>query len=217
MDVYVLPVGPLQTNCYFLASTTGNAAVIDPGDEFEKIYHSLTQYNLTPTMVLLTHGHFDHIGAVGALREKFGLPVYIHQADEVLLGDTRRNRARYFKVNQANYQFTPDYHYTEGQTIALDELNIEVLHTPGHTRGGVCLRCESMLFVGDTLFPNDCGRWDLEGGNREELLASLQKLRALPGDFQVLPGHGPATTLEQERHQNPYMQPGSTTPSSWSR
>ncbi len=205
MELYVQPVGGLQTNCYIVASKENRAAIIDPGDDFAALVKSLETYGLAPAMILLTHGHFDHIGAVNQLREKYRIPVYASREELPLLTDIQRNRARYHRVDKAQYNVQPDHFYADGDSIALDELTFEVIATPGHTPGGVCLACENLLFTGDTLFPNDVGRCDMFGGDFPAMKRSMEKLKALKKDYMVLPGHGPHTTLDQEKAQNPYM------------
>lgn len=205
MELYVQPVGGLQTNCYIVASHAKRAAIIDPGDDFAAIVKSLEGYGLTPAMIMLTHGHFDHIGAVNRLREKYQIPAYATREELPLLTDIQRNRARYHRVDKTQYHVEPDRYYSDGDTITMDELTFQIIATPGHTPGGVCIACENLLFTGDTLFPNDCGRCDLPGGDFEVMKRSLQKLKALERDYMVLPGHGPHTTLNQEKAHNPYM------------
>ena len=205
MELYVLPVGGLEENCYILTSEKKNAALIDPGDDYEEIVRSLEEYAITPTMIILTHGHFDHIGAVNRLREKYGLVVYGHKDDLELMVDIQKNRARYFKIDKSHYNVEPDKFVEDGDTITLDELTLKIIHTPGHTQGSICVTCGNIMFSGDTLFPSECGRCDMYGGDYDKMLASLQKLRNLEGDYNVLPGHGPATTLQTEREHNQYM------------
>lgn len=205
MELYIQPVGALQTNCYFLASEAKNAAVFDPGDDFEEIVSALEDLELTPVMIILTHGHFDHVGAVNRLRAEYDIPVYAHKEEVELLTDLKLNRAIYHKLEGDNYLVQPDHLLEEGDTISLDELTMKVLHTPGHTKGGMCVICGNLLFTGDTLFKGECGRCDLAGGDYPTMLASLKKLAALEGDYNVLPGHGPNSTLQWERENNQYM------------
>lgn len=205
MEVYVLPVGGLQENCYIVESSAKNAVLIDPGDEYEKIVRSVEGYSLTPKMIILTHGHFDHIGAVARLRERYGVKVYIHENDAELLEDVQKNRARYHKLDKSQYVLEADEYVQDGDELTLDELTFKVIHTPGHTQGSICVICGSVMFTGDTLFPGECGRCDMYGGDYNMMLASLQKLKNLEGNYTVLPGHGPSTTLQEERERNEYM------------
>ncbi|MEG1858036.1 MAG: MBL fold metallo-hydrolase, partial [Pseudoflavonifractor sp.] len=148
---------------------------------------------LIPRLILLTHGHFDHTGGVIALRQALNIPVYLHPADRAMLGG---------RVMPAIGE-TADY--CDGDTLTMGALTIHVLHTPGHTPGGVTLRVEDALFTGDTLFCGSMGRTDLEGGSHEEIMASLRRLAALPGDYRVLPGHESTSTLDDERKSNYYL------------
>jgi len=198
MKVNVMQVGPIGTNCYILKDeTTGKAAVIDPGDEAERILAALKEDGAEVTHILLTHGHYDHTTAVPELEK--ALPqaaIYIHHAD----------------ANGAGSQLfplagqIPDLKfYDEGNALTLGELTIQVLHTPGHSKGSVTLKVGDVLFCGDTLFAGSCGRTDLAGGSYEEIMASLKKLGQLPGDYHVCPGHDVTSTLERERRSNPFL------------
>ncbi len=203
------------TNCYLLADEdSGQGAVIDPGDGDDAtlvtIGRLLEEKGLTLRYVLLTHGHYDHVGGVGALCRAFGGPhglaLYIHRADldapdpRLFPLPTILEREGIGGIN----------FYDEGDHIALGApcgkgLDVEVLHTPGHTKGSVCLRCRDVLFTGDTLFAGSCGRTDFPGGDHGEMMASLRRLAGLEGDFRVLPGHEGETTLGRERAGNYYM------------
>lgn len=205
MEVYVLPVGGLEENCYIVQSSAKNAVLIDPGDDYEQIVRSLEGYSLTPKMIILTHGHFDHIGAVAKLRERYGIKVYIHENDAELLADIQKNRARYFKLDKSQYVIEADEYVKDGDELSLDELTFKIIHTPGHTQGSICIICGGVMFTGDTLFPGECGRCDMYGGDFTMMLESLQKLKNLEGNYTVLPGHGPSTTLQAERENNQYM------------
>lgn len=203
------------TNCYLLADEgSAQAALIDPGDgdaaTLSAIGGLLTGRGLTLRYVLFTHGHYDHVGGVGALCRAFGgehgLALYIHRAD--LDADDERlfplsAILRREEIGGVNF-------YGEGDHITLgdpggDGLDIEVLHTPGHTKGSVCLRCRDVLFSGDTLFAGSCGRTDFPGGDFGEMTASLRRLAGLEGDLRILPGHERETTLDRERAGNYYM------------
>lgn len=199
MKIKCLAVPPYGTNCYVLEDG-GQAAVIDPGGAAAKLLEAVK--DLEVRCILLTHGHYDHTGAVAELAE--ALPeavIYIHRNDypdapsrlfplsgQVLAGECR----------------APVF-YDEGDTLTLGERTITVLHTPGHSEGSVTLRCGDVLFCGDTLFAGSCGRTDFEGGSVEKILASLKRLGELEGDLQVLPGHMDFSTLDQERQSNPYL------------
>lgn len=195
MTIQQLTVGSIGTNCYLLLDDeTGAAAVVDPGGSADDIASAVSRAGAKVEMILLTHGHFDHTGAVEKLRALWpGVPVYLHAADRAMLGDPI----------MPPLKETADY--GEGDVLSLGSLKIQVLHTPGHTPGGVCLLVGDTLFSGDTLFAGSMGRTDFEGGDEAALFASLKRLGELPGDLQVLPGHMGASTLERERRTNPYL------------
>ena len=198
MKVKLLRVGPIGTNCYILEDDQTNlAAVIDPGDEPELIQEALEKEGVEVRYLLLTHGHYDHTTAVPALHRVYPqADIYIHQADANGAGSTLFPLAG--EVDDLKL-------YDEGDVIRLGDHEIQVLHTPGHSPGSVTLKVEDVLFTGDTLFQGSCGRTDLPTGNWGEIIASLKRLRNLPGDYNVYPGHGPSTTMEIERRMNPYM------------
>lgn len=198
MEVKVLQVGPIGTNCYILEDEKARAAaIIDPGDEAGRILQVIEDDGVDVKYILLTHGHYDHTTAVPQLHK--ALPqaeIYIHRAD----------------ANGAGSQLfplagqIPDLKfYDEGDTLALGDMTIQVLHTPGHSKGSVTLKVGDVLFCGDTLFAGSCGRTDLAGGSYAEIMTSLKKLGQLPGDYHVCPGHDVTSTLERERRSNPFL------------
>ena len=197
MDIKRIYIPSVYTNCYLLADeATGAAAVIDPGDDVTDTVARLCADNgRTLRGVFLTHGHYDHVGGVTALRRTFPeVPVYLHPADT---GGTSQLLPTAGLGNVTLWR--------DGDVIKLGELQVEVLHTPGHTPGSVCLRCRDVLFSGDTLFAGSCGRTDFPGGSMDEMMASLARLGGLEGDLRVLPGHEGETTLSRERQYNPYL------------
>lgn len=202
IEIKTLSVGYLQTNCYIV--TDGKfAVVVDPGGGYEKIKAYLADRGLRCDAVLLTHGHFDHIMALSALK-KDGAKVYIHENDEKMLRNEWNLAAEMglpsLEVVQA------DVSLCGGEKLVFGEMNFEVIHTPGHTQGGVCYDCNGeYLFSGDTLFAGTYGRTDLYGGSSEALRSSVEKLFAIDGDRTVYPGHYSATTLERERAYNPAL------------
>lgn len=193
-------VAPLMTNCYLIGDeTAGVCAVVDPGGSPEKVLDMIRRSGLAPEMILLTHGHYDHVRAIPALLEVYpDLPVYIHEKELCPAEDLKE---RYFMPHKGKNQRT----YDEGDTLTLGSLTIQVLHTPGHSAGSVTLLVEDVMLCGDTLFAGSCGRWDLPGGDGEAIKASLARLYRLEGDYKVCPGHGGASTLERERRTNGYM------------
>ena len=195
MKLETMVLGPLETNCYLLwDEQTMEAAVIDPGASGQKIADRLAQNGLMLRMILLTHAHFDHTGALRALHEKFpDVPIYVNAQDT----DETLN------MSQGNLVYTDTF--LDGDEISMPPLTFRVLATPGHTRGSSCLICGDTIFSGDTLFEGCCGRTDLPGGDGAQMLASLKRLAELPGDYHVLPGHGEDTTLDRERRTNYYM------------
>lgn len=198
MKVKMMQVGPIGTNCYILEDEQDKkAAVIDPGDEAERILSVLNEMDSRVEYILLTHGHYDHTTGVPALHE--ALPeakIYIHPADANGTG------SRIFPLAG---QVKDLLFYDEGDTLPLGSLTVEVLHTPGHSKGSVTLKVRDVLFTGDTLFAGDCGRTDLPGGSYEEILSSLGRLGRLEGNFHVCPGHAQTSTMDQERQINPYL------------
>ena len=198
MKVSVMQVGPIGTNCYFLQDEeSGLMAIIDPGDDWERILHQVKKAEGEVKYILLTHGHYDHTTAVPDLVKALpGVQVYIHQADANGAGSQLFPLAA--QVKDLN-------NYDEGDTLSLGSLTIEVLHTPGHSPGSVTLKVEDVLFTGDTLFAGSCGRTDLRGGSYEQIMQSLKRLGELKGDFHVCPGHEATSTLERERRSNPFL------------
>lgn len=195
----ILRVGAIETNCYILCEHSGGA-VIDPGDSFAAIERELGERSIAPEYILLTHGHFDHIGAAAQLREKYGCKIVIGRGDEEMLRDGAKSHGR-----GERYLFAPDLTVREGDTITTGALSFSVMETPGHTKGGVCYLCGDLLFCGDTLFFEECGRTDLYGGSYPEMLKSLKRLAALPGKTLVYPGHGETSDIAHELERNPYI------------
>ena len=206
MKVLSLMVGPIMTNCYILCDEVAKVcAVIDPGDEPERIEALMATTGCTPVMILLTHGHFDHCTGVAGLLEKWpDLPVYIHEAD---VTDGVGGELTFRRLDEKNQRY-----WHEGDTLTVGGLTLRVMETPGHSRGSVCLLVEGqgVIFSGDTLFRGNCGRCDFPGGDYRAMLRSLARLGRLEGQYQVYPGHEAATDMEYERKYNPYMKQGMT-------
>ena len=194
LKVHALALGAYQTNCYIIHDEASKrCCIIDPGYDADFILEKLDALGLTPDAILLTHGHFDHVGAVKELAAETQCDVYIHPEDLSMPPMMTAGPLYYTKT------------YAEGSQLKLAGLEITVLHTPGHTPGSVCLLAETAIFSGDTLFQGSCGRTDLPGGDWATIVKSLKRLAALEGNFWVFPGHGPSTTLRDEKKYNPYM------------
>lgn len=202
MKVYALAVGPLQANAYLLVGENGRGAIIDPGDEPQQILAEVRRLGLRPEAILLTHAHFDHLGAVAPLVEALDLPVYLHPADLPLYQSAAQSAARWgLSVPQPPEPVEP---LTEGQTLDFG-LGLHVLYLPGHAPGHVGFYRPGHLLSGDVLFRGGIGRYDLPGSEPEALFASLRRVAKLPPETVVYPGHGPTTTIAAERATNPYL------------
>lgn len=196
MLIKTIPVGQLETNCYIVTNeNTLACVVIDPGDESNTILEYIEGNHLSCKAIMLTHGHFDHTGAVDAVREETGAIVYMNTRDDV----------RTMKSMPFGYALPQNgINYDDGDHIEEAGLRFDIIATPGHTPGGVTIRCEDVLFTGDTLFRGSCGRVDLPGSDAEAEMLSLKKLCALEGDYEVYPGHMDSSTLQRERMFNYY-------------
>ena len=194
LKVHAMALGDYQTNCYIIhEETSKKCCILDPGYDADFILDKLDSLGLTLEAILLTHGHFDHVGAVKELAAETQCDVYIHPEDLSMPPMMTAGPLYYTKT------------YAEGTQLQLAGLDLSVLHTPGHTPGSVCLVCENTIFAGDTLFRGSCGRTDLPGGDWATIVKSLKRLAALEGNFWVYSGHGPTTTLRDEKKYNPYM------------
>ncbi len=206
MEILVIPVGYLQENCYIAYDEDKVAVVIDPGDEGQKLVEAIRNRGLDVRYILLTHGHFDHTGAVMEIKNEFGAKLCVSGEDAEMLTDPQLSLA--MRQRWKPEDISIDLLLSDGDVIEAGKMRFEVIATPGHSKGSVTYRCENVLFTGDTLFQGDCGRTDLYGGSYEQIKASLRRLADLEGDYQVLPGHGPDSTLEEERLHNMYMGAG---------
>ena len=194
IHIETLPLGAYQTNCYIAwDEESDDCIVIDPGYEPQRVLTQAQALGKHIAAILLTHGHFDHVGGVREIAEKTGCPVYLHENE--------LSQPEEMTAGPLYYTHT----YGEGDVLQLAGLTIRVLHTPGHTEGSVCLMVEDTLFSGDTLFMDSIGRTDFPGGSFSQMQKSLRRLAAMDGDCRVLPGHGPETTLDTERKYNPYL------------
>ena len=197
MLIKTLPVGHLETNCYVVTDEqTLECAVIDPGAESNTILGYLEDNHLKCVAVMLTHAHFDHIGALDAVLSETGATLYVNKKE---VGSAVTGIGRGFKPPEGTV------FYGEGDTVKVGSVEFHVMETPGHTPGGVTLVCGDSLFTGDTLFRLSCGRTDFPGGDMNEELRSLKRIADLPGDYDVYPGHAEGSRLSVERAHNPYM------------
>jgi hydroxyacylglutathione hydrolase len=204
----ILPVGPLQCNCSVIGDeTTHEAMVIDPGDEIDEIVVILEKHKLQVKQIVITHAHIDHVGGAMKLRARTGAPILLNQNDDALL-QMLDVQASWLGMKPPG-KVEIDDSLVHDQTLRTGELFANVLHTPGHTEGSVCLYfpAENLLIAGDTLFARSIGRTDLPGGSMEKILDSLHtRVLALPDETIVIPGHGPGTTIGEEREENPFLQ-----------
>lgn len=207
MILETLVVGPLGVNCYILGDETSREAiVIDPGGNARDILSALERHRLRVGAIVNTHAHFDHVLALDEVRSATGAPFMLHGDDVRLLSTAKASAAMFgMKISQP---VPPDRRLCEGDQVQVTGIILKVLHTPGHSPGGICLLRDKELFAGDTLFQNSIGRTDLPGGDYGTLMGSIRdKLFPLPDDTVVYPGHGPATTLRDEKAWNPFLQP----------
>ena len=194
--------GRLDNNCYLITDEkSGKAALIDCTDDSEKMCDFIGDADLK--YILLTHGHFDHIGCVKGIKESTGAEVVISKEDAPMLGSGKLSLAAF--CGEHHISSSADIEVTDGDTITLGDSEITVISTPGHTKGGVCYVCDDKLFTGDTLFYCSCGRTDFPGGSGSEIIDSLKRLADLDGNYAVYPGHDKQSSLDFERKNNPYM------------
>ena len=207
MMLKTLVVGPFQVNCYlYFDEASSDTVIIDPGAEDDRIIEQVTEANLKPRAILLTHGHGDHIAAVAAIKDHFQIPLYIGRGEEELLANPSANVSALF----ANPIVAPpaDHLLDDEQMVSAGNISLKVLSTPGHSPGGVCYLDETLgfLFCGDTLFYGSVGRTDFPGCSHERLIASINdKIMKLPDNIVCYPGHGPETTVGSERTNNPFL------------
>ncbi|MGM0844262.1 MAG: MBL fold metallo-hydrolase [Bacillota bacterium] len=203
-----IPLGPLQTNCYCLWNEKKECIIFDPGEEAGKLINWLKANQLKPLAILLTHAHFDHIGAVDQVREKFEIPLYLHKKEAKWLLDPALNGSQLFAMSELVRLKPADYILTDEETLSIGDFTFALFQTPGHSPGSISYYYEEehAVFAGDTLFKGSIGRTDLPGGNSEELLKSIHDhLMTLPEDTIVLSGHGPETTIADEMDSNPFL------------
>jgi glyoxylase-like metal-dependent hydrolase (beta-lactamase superfamily II) len=205
MKYELVVVGGLDTNCYLAYCEESRAcAVIDPGAEPEKIFAAVAGLELKPALILNTHGHADHIGANRDMKDKYAIPLWIHAADAGMIKDA--DHIQVCLVLGGKDSPPPDRLLADGDEVPIGRSSLRVIHTPGHTPGSVGFLGDGILFSGDTLFCGGVGRTDLPGGSWKDLERSIrEKILVLPGETLVLPGHGPWTTVEEEKLSNPFF------------
>lgn len=196
--------GNLQVNCYIVYDVNlKKAIIIDPGEQVQKVINKIETLNLQPELLINTHGHFDHIFSDDIIREKYNIPLAIFKDDVEMLSDSNSNLSQYMDnpitIKQADIIFDKE------EVKETSFCKYKVIHTPGHSKGSICILIDDILFSGDTVFKYSIGRTDLPGGNYNELMQSLEKIKKLPKNIIIYPGHGPVTTLKEELENNPYF------------
>ena len=206
MKIIAMEVGLIGTNCYLVINEEQKTGVvIDPGGDADQILGKINQKGITIEAIFLTHGHSDHIMAVDEVREATGAKVYISEADADMLTKASSNLSVYMGAGKEFKE--ADEFLVDGEIITAAGLKFQVVATPGHTKGGICLLCGDTVFCGDTIFSESIGRTDLPGGSYSQILHSIKtKIMVLPDEMKLLPGHGPATTIGWERRRNPFLQ-----------
>ncbi len=205
MIIKKLEVGPIMANCFIVGcETTKEAAVIDPGDDADRILMALSKSELRVKYLINTHGHFDHVGANRRMKDVTGAELAIHPDDEPMLEELSRS-ALMFGLSAENSP-PADILLNDGDEIKFGEITLQIIHTPGHSKGGICLYTKGHLFAGDTLFAGSIGRTDLPGGDYDTLISSIkEKLLGFDDDTVVYTGHGPETTIGNEKRMNPFL------------
>lgn len=208
MEWKQIPLGPLQTNCYVFWNDEKDCLIFDPGGNADTLIRLLEIEGLTPVAILLTHAHFDHIGAVDDVRDRFGIPVYVHEKEAQWLIDPSLNGSVLFMMEDKISARAADYILTDEQSLVIGSFHLNLFHTPGHSPGSISyyMRDAQIVVAGDTLFMGSIGRSDLPGGDPQQLLASIHDhLLTLPEETIVLPGHGPETSIGHEMDGNPFL------------
>ncbi|MCR4409443.1 MAG: MBL fold metallo-hydrolase [Candidatus Saccharicenans sp.] len=206
MNYQLVIVGPLETNCYvYFCPETRECAVIDPGAEADQIFPLITHLNLKPVIILNTHGHVDHTGANVEIKDRYRAPIAMHQDDLPLLEENIQ--LEFGLMLGAKPTPRPDRLLMDGDEVRVGQTSLKVIHTPGHSPGSVCFYTPGILFSGDTLFCGGVGRTDLPGGSWKDLIRSLRtRVLTYPEETVVLPGHGPRTTIGEEKENNPFLE-----------
>jgi glyoxylase-like metal-dependent hydrolase (beta-lactamase superfamily II) len=209
MKIQMFTVGKFYTNCYIIAcEQTNEAIIVDPGfedaDEAEKILKFIEHESLNLKMIVNTHGHPDHTCGNGIIKERFSVPILIHKFDAHMLGEIGRKIAGFFGFEKSSP--LADKLLSDGDLLSFGKIILRVMHTPGHSHGSISLLAEKDIFTGDTLFMGSIGRTDFPESSEKEMRLSLRKLAILPDNYVVYPGHGPTTTIGEEKRTNPFMQ-----------
>jgi glyoxylase-like metal-dependent hydrolase (beta-lactamase superfamily II) len=206
MRIETITVGGFAMNCYLVIDEeSGEAIYIDPGAEAEHLIEKVSELGVTPKFIINTHCHIDHTAEVASVKNHFNIPFYIHKSELSLL-DSLKDQGNFFGVDVLGIPEVTDY-VDEGDTLNFGTKQITIFHTPGHSPGGISIKIDNSVFVGDCLFMDSIGRTDLPGGNYEQLIGSIKtKLLTLEDSTNVYPGHGPSTTIGRERLHNPFLQ-----------
>lgn len=200
-----MAVGSYYANCYIAGSdSTKEAAIIDPGADFSRIENKVKELGLTPQIIILTHAHGDHIGAVKDFVDKYGTRVYIHKEDAEMLKDSNKNFSKI--LTGKSMEIIPDVELEDKDEIKLGDLKFEIIHTPGHTRGGICIKVGNLMMTGDTLFNKSIGRTDFPDGSFDEIIKSIkEKIFKYDDDTIIYPGHNSPSTIKSEKIGNPFV------------
>jgi glyoxylase-like metal-dependent hydrolase (beta-lactamase superfamily II) len=199
-----ISVGALETNCYIIFNKEKSAIIVDPGGEGEKISLFIEEKKLKPLMIINSHGHADHCGANKFLKEKYSIPILIHKDDLEILNSFENKFI--FPLMKGETSPEPDKFLKDGDLIEFGETSLRIIHTPGHTPGSISILADGILFSGDLIFSGSVGRTDLLGGSWTQLINSIRsKILTLPDKTIILPGHGPSTTVGNERINNPFI------------
>ncbi len=197
MKVFTITISPFMTNCYLVYNNKLQCFIIDPSNDANKIVSFITEHSLTPEAILLTHGHFDHIGACDKLCEHYGISIYIHENDAVMLKNPSINGSELLINRSLVINKLPKF-FKDGDEIMLGDEKLRIMHTPGHTQGSCVLVSNEAIFSGDTVFKNSYGRYDLYGGSFKALADSIRKILSLNPDLLIYPGHGELTSVQNE-------------------
>ena len=196
--------GDFEVNCFLVyEDISKKAVVIDPGYDGKSVINKIDSLGLKPELLINTHGHFDHIFSDDMIREKYNIPLAIHKDDIEMLASAELNSSTV--IEEPITVKNPEIIFDKDETKETSFCKYSVIHTPGHSKGSVCILIDDMLFAGDTVFYGSIGRTDLFGGDYDAIISSLNKIKALPKETKIFPGHGPVTTLERELYHNPYF------------